>query len=99
MNLARLARRHFGHHASRKMVAFIHGRHCSRFPLTASLSDAVETAWSYHSDAETIAKDFKAVAAYGDLDQYTRDWQPCRSPSRPSRNRWHNEAAHFADGW
>jgi hypothetical protein len=78
MNLARLALSHFGHHASRKMVAFIHVRHCSRFPLTASLSDAVETAWSYHSDAETIAKDFKAVAAYGDLDQYTRDWQPCR---------------------
>ena len=81
------------------MVAFIHGRHCSRFPLTASLSHAVETAWSYHSDADAIAKDFKTVAAYGDLDQYTRHWQPCRRPAARRRRDWHNEAAHFADGW
>lgn len=78
MNLAALARRHFGYHASRKMVAFIRNRHCSRVPFTSSLSDAVEKAWSYHSDAETIAKDFKTVAAYQDLDQYTRDFQPYR---------------------
>lgn len=78
MNLASLARRHFGYHASRKMVAFIRNRHCSRVPLTASLSDAQEKAWSYHSESEDIAKDFETVAAYDDLDQYTRNWQPYR---------------------
>lgn len=77
-NLAALASRHFSENASRKMVAFIHGRHCSRFPLTASLSDAIDITWSYHTDTIDIAKDFKAVAAYHDLDQYTRDWQPYR---------------------
>ena len=63
---------------ARQMVAFIHGRHCSRFPLTASLDHAIDTARSYGTEEDTIARDWKAVDAYHDLDQYTRGHQPYR---------------------
>jgi hypothetical protein len=74
MKIATAARRH-GLNA-RKVVAFIRNRHCSRFPLHVSLDYAIATAVSYHTEEETIAADIQTVGSYGDLDQYTRNWQP-----------------------
>ena len=60
-------------YGERNVVRFIYNRHCSRFdPETASLDDALDTAWQYHVDSDAILEDLVRVESYGDLAQYFR---------------------------
>lgn len=60
-------------YGEQKIVQFIYNRHCSRFdPSTTSLADAIDKAWQYHTDEDTILEDFRTVDSYGDLAQYMR---------------------------
>lgn len=60
-------------YGEKNLVNFIYNRHCSRFnPNETSWEDAVETAWSYHTEEEEIVRDFETVESFGDLEQYFR---------------------------
>jgi hypothetical protein len=60
-------------YGERSIVNFIWNRHCSRFNKdTASISEALDSAWSYHVEEETILEDLINVESYNDLEQYFR---------------------------
>jgi len=63
-------------YGERGLIAFIHGRHCSRVDRAGTLEDAEYVAGSYGVYLEEIGEDFDTVERYGDLDQYCRDNKP-----------------------
>jgi len=58
---------------ARKAICFLRNRFQQRINPDGSWDAAVNTFLSYgRSSEEEAASDFNTVAAYGDLDQYTR---------------------------
>lgn len=66
----------------RKMVMFIHNRHCSRVQPTDSLDTAIDRAIDYSKGQEgadvisEILDDWNKVVSYGDLDAFVRGFRP-----------------------